>query len=103
MPKTMLIKANPGLRIPLPESSYRYVEGDKPVAVDVDTYPRLEYWTRRIQHGECVEVQPDAAVELGTPTKLEPADKVPPPSPFAHMPEATEQPAPDAADTKEGA
>lgn len=61
MPKTMIIKANEGLRIPRPENSYRYVEGDEPVEVDTSTFEKLVYWTRRVEHGEAVELKGDDA------------------------------------------
>lgn len=60
MPKTMLVKAKPGLRIPYPENSHKYLEGDEPAAVDVDSYERLEYWTRRVMHDEAEELTGDA-------------------------------------------
>jgi hypothetical protein len=57
----MIIKANEGLRIPRPESSYRYVEGDEPTEVDTSTFEKLVYWTRRVDHGEAVELKGDDA------------------------------------------
>lgn len=60
MPKTMLLKAKPGLKVPYPENSYRYLEGDEAAAVDVDTWERLEYWHRRVEAGEAEELTGDA-------------------------------------------
>lgn len=59
--KTMHLKAKPGLRVPYPENSRKYLEGPDAADVDVSTYPQLEYWTRRIDHGE-VDTVDDSAV-----------------------------------------
>jgi hypothetical protein len=71
MAKTIVIKALNGLRIPRPESSYRYVEGDEPVEVDVSTFDNLVYWTRRIDHGECVQLdEAETKAHLGKAAAL---------------------------------
>lgn len=49
---SMFLRAKPGLRVPYPENSHRYLEGEQPVEVDVRAHEQLEYWTRRIDHGE---------------------------------------------------
>lgn len=68
MPKTMTLKARPGMTIPFPDNSYKYLtEKDGAVAVDVDEYSRLEYWTRRVDHGEAdrAELPPAAEAPAG--------------------------------------
>lgn len=56
MAKTMLLKAKPGAKVPYPENSYKYLEGDEPATIDVTAYERLEYWHRRISDGDVEEI-----------------------------------------------
>lgn len=76
-PKSMFLRAKPGMRVPYPDNSYRYLEDSDAIEVPMLDFAHEMYWQRRIDHGEVerveqgtVAVSPERAKELGAPTVM---------------------------------
>ena len=58
--KTLLLKAKSGLKVPYPDNPYRYLEGDDPIEVHLQSYHDAMYWERRLMDGDCTAVEAPA-------------------------------------------
>jgi hypothetical protein len=90
-PTSMWLRAKPGLRVPYPENSYKYLEGDEPAHVDVRLHMQLEYWTRRIDHGEVDLVEAPKEAAIAPPAAAPPRPELGAPEVMVELPSSGEK------------